>query len=706
MKTIGILTILGEISSFRSEEKVIQFAVGENESDYTIIGDCLQKLSDRSLITYRKFNQSYRIWEGSDIDIEERLSEGRQKTTGQLGFAETIQRYLPQRPIVARRHSYEMGAIRFFRQVYIDEPRDISYELSNMEQSDGIILVCLPSSLLQAKKFQEWACEPQIADHDELVFAIPQRIGSIHVALDELRAIHWVWENTPELRDDKIARRELSERMNEVESALIKSLERLLDPRGGSMGVECQWYYNGNLQSVDTPRDVSKLLSMVCDRLYCRSPKILNELINRRSLSSATAIARKKLIELMLIHEEKPFLGIDGYPPERSMYESVLLASKLHREQEGNWGFSDPSEDDNLGFAPCWRALKDIVFGSAKEPYPVDEIFEKLRKPPSGIMPGVLPVLLCAFMLSHSDEMSLYREGSFIPEPSIADFEMLMRRPEMFSVAGYYITGTRKAVVERIAKGLNVKPSIVQVTRSLIHMVKSLPDYAWRTKRLPEKVLAVREAFYQARSPEKLLFYDLPKALDLMPFSGSYEELSHVERFFNELNDILQEWSKATSSIIEWALDKLLDSCGLQSGVVGWNQLRLNAARLEEIVTHPRLLPFLKRAIMDGDNQVALESVLALVADRPPRSWTDSDVDRFPSLANNIGQLFIQAMRVDLISDNRYPEELSSDEYEQSKLILGSIKELMKSEFGETASNRIMRAAIMNLLWELETEAE
>ena len=43
LKTIGILTILGEISSFRSEEKVIQFAIGENESDYTIIRPTLSR---------------------------------------------------------------------------------------------------------------------------------------------------------------------------------------------------------------------------------------------------------------------------------------------------------------------------------------------------------------------------------------------------------------------------------------------------------------------------------------------------------------------------------------------------------------------------------------------------------------------------------------------------------------------------------------
>ena len=308
-------------------------------------------------------------------------------------------------------------------------------------------------------------------------------------------------------------------------------------------------------------------------------------------------------------------------------------------------------------------------------------------------------------MLSHSDEMSLYREGSFIPEPSIADFEVLMRRPELFSVAGYQIAGARKAVVERIADGLNVNPSIVQVIRSLVRMVKSLPDHAWRTKRLSAKVLAVREAFNQAKSPEKLLFYDLPKALGLPDFSGTDEDLSHVEQFFNELNNVIQEWSKATSSVIEQARDTLLNSCGLQSGLDGWNQLKVNSAKLEKVVTHPSLLPFLKRVVMDGDDQTILESALAFVADRPPRSWTDADIDRFPSLAGNIGQLFIQAMQTTSAFDSQHLE-LTSDEYKQSQVILGSIKDYLKQEYRQKVSNHIIKAVIMNLLRELESEPD
>jgi hypothetical protein len=85
-------------------------------------------------------------------------------------------------------------------------------------------------------------------------------------------------------------------------------------------------------------------LSKICDDLYPSSPKIWNELINRRNLSSQSAAARRNLIAAMLTRINQPQMGIEGYPPERSMYESLLLGGGLHQEVEnGKWQITEPS---------------------------------------------------------------------------------------------------------------------------------------------------------------------------------------------------------------------------------------------------------------------------------------------------------------------------------------------------------------------------
>ncbi len=144
--------------------------------------------------------------------------------------------------------------------------------------------------------------------------------------ITELAALRWVWENTPELRDDRVARREVSLRITEAEQLLLRDLAGLTDPRLEPIGSGCLWFHAGLRQKVSSLADVSQLLSKILDLVYHQAPKIRNELIVRRTLSTAAAAARRNLIEAMLKCEAKPLLGMEGFPPERSIYESVLRA--------------------------------------------------------------------------------------------------------------------------------------------------------------------------------------------------------------------------------------------------------------------------------------------------------------------------------------------------------------------------------------------
>jgi hypothetical protein len=135
--------------------------------------------------------------------------------------------------------------------------------------------------------------------------------------VSELRCLQWVRENTPELRDDPVARREVRARIGALETlirnelGLMLSVNRLTNPAGS------RWFYRGVPLSM--ARGLSHTLSTICDTLYPDTPRLWNELINRRTLSSQGAAARRNLIERMLTRASEPTLGIEGYPLERSI---------------------------------------------------------------------------------------------------------------------------------------------------------------------------------------------------------------------------------------------------------------------------------------------------------------------------------------------------------------------------------------------------
>jgi hypothetical protein len=256
-----------------------------------------------------------------------------------------------------------------------------------------------------------------------------------------------------------------------------------------------------------------------------------------------------------------------------------------------------------------------------------------------------------------------------------------------------------------MAKGLKVDAATVPIVRALFRMVKSLPEFAWNTRRLPETILALREAFQNARSPEQFLFVLLPQSLGLPAFSEQKPKQSEVDRFFDLLNGNLRQWAEAMPKVLAAARDSLLKACGLGAGKSQWTELRHLAVALESSITESHLLTFLQRVAQAGTDTSGVESVLALVASRPPRNWTDADVDRFPAAAAAVGRSLREAVRaagLDSTSESQM-RKLSPRERKQAEAVSGSIHQYVQRK-AKGASPQVIRAAMMSLVEKYQEE--
>jgi len=319
LKTIGLLNWLGEVSPLQATEDRIVAAMHSEAYTDDRIREALRSLQTRSLIVHRRFNRTYGIWQGSDVDVEQRLEEAWQKLTGSFSLAETVQEFLPPRPLVARRHSYQTGTIRCFEVRYVDQQTRDHLPLQPGPGASGLLLICLSTNYAEAEAFARWAVESPVGTRADIVVCIAERIGRLAELVGELRCLQWVRENTPELRDDPVARREVRTRAGMLETLIRNELELTLSTNGLTHPTGSRWFHHGT--ALSTSKGLSHVLSTICDALYPGTPRLWNELINRRTLSSQGAAARRNLIEAMLTRADQPTVGIEGYPPERSMYE-------------------------------------------------------------------------------------------------------------------------------------------------------------------------------------------------------------------------------------------------------------------------------------------------------------------------------------------------------------------------------------------------
>ena len=647
IKTIGILGIVGEsIPNLKASEPMLRYALDNNTEGFAHeFETALDTLKDRSIATYRLYNKAYALWAGSDIDIEAKLREAEGNVYTKANLATTLSRYLPRRPLVARRHLFETGTLRHFAVRYTDIENFDADLKKPLGDADGLVLYTLPANEHEVNQLVEKASENSLASRQEMLIAIPQTTGTLQEAVIQLTHLYWVSDNTPELEGDRIARLELSIQQVQAEKEVSDRVTAIF---GEDSKNACTWYHKGQPVNINSERSRNAHLSAICDEIYDKSPIIRNELINRREISGAATTARKNLIKAMLENGDKKNLGIVGYPPQMSIYRSLLWKTGIHSEVSDVWGFYPPKTGDKNRMEHTWKAIEEFLTECEGKRQPIVALYKRLMAPPLGVRNGPLPILLCSAMLHYKTEIALYENGSFIPDWSMPVFERLLKVPQQFELKRFQIAGIRANLLAQFSEGLNQSMAVedsnlLTVVTPLIRSIAQLPKYALTTQELSDASKNVRETILNAREPDELLFNQLPEALEFPVFGTETAiDAKVVSDFFTTLQDALSELEQAYEVLLNSIEQLLVKAFNLTSKKEEFRtELVTRADPLLEITIETNFKGFLIQICSSGHDFTSwLEAIATYLTQKPPASWIDMDKAQFESNLSQFARKF------------------------------------------------------------------
>lgn len=308
VKAIGLLGLLGDQRQLRASKEVLICALADGSA--TTEGDvrnAIDRLRDLGIAIYRRHKEAYGLWEGSDIDLDERFQKGLDQIDRSGSLAALVEAYGQLKPYVAKRHLHETGTLRHFAPWVTDLAALDDVLQRPLGDADGAIVFVLanhgaqPAETLDAVR--EKASQLNFPRRGIMLIAVPKDTSGLREALEEVQAWEWVVNNTPELEGDSIARKELAGRQLDARGRLNYLCSQSFDK--ASSYAACVWLWRGKVRTFASARALSAALSDACDVAYNCAPKVHNELVNRRTLSSAAAAARRTLIERRLDHPSR-----------------------------------------------------------------------------------------------------------------------------------------------------------------------------------------------------------------------------------------------------------------------------------------------------------------------------------------------------------------------------------------------------------------
>jgi len=571
----------------------------------------LKKLAELKVVLFKSYTGSWSVFEGSDFDIDAAMSQALAAAPG-VDFARLSQ-LMGLHPVVAKRHYHETGSMRWMELSLcsIDQAEKIAANYEPRKGEFGLFLLALPGrgvSLREARK------RAQACSHQRpwpLMVGIPTNHSRISELSSQLVALEQVKERH-ELSGDPVARREVFARLAATKADLEDQLQA---------AVSLAKWHDGSDQIVEPGAKLSPVASDLADDLFNSAAPVWSELVNRDNISSNSVKARRDLLHAMINAETQENLGIDGFPAERGLYETLLKSTELHRvDANGIWRFLPPDEKTANGFLPLWQATRNL-FSDINSRVSASSLYELWSASPYGMKLGIHPVVLTAFLLAHKANIAVYKDGMFVPKITDADIDECLQDPKRFSLRWVAIDEDKNRILEGIAKllaevGENTDAAEpLEAARGLVAMVFNLPEWAQRTQRVGESTRAIRDMLLKASDPHKVLFVDLPSVLGA----------ANAEQYMDALRAPLHELANAYGKMLALVQTKMFDA--LDASIDDLESLRARAKAVAGMSGDLRQDAFATRIANFDGSQLTLEGILSFAAEKPPREWVDRHID-------------------------------------------------------------------------------
>ncbi len=637
LKTIGILNLVDSIGEFKATPQIVKLALSDSPSDAEI-DSLIKSFSDKGFINQRR--DELRLWEGTDFNIEAELVSA--IATERDSLAEILSSSFSLKPAIAQRHSYVTGTVRYFEFKYLDACTNWEKLQCSNPNYDGMIAYWTDSTALTSY--------PKLtAESKPLVLITTANLSVLKAVGVEYKALQKL-QSRPELMNDRVARGEVEYRLHQAELLLSRTFRETF----AHSQSEC-WVL-GEKAAIARNQDFNAQLSKACDLVYKKSPVLKNELINRRELTGQAVKAMRILIEAMLNHPERERLGLEGYGPETSIYESVLKQTGIHREKDGALGFYQPNEQSIESF---WLEIESFCQSAVQKSLTIDKLYQQLEAPPYGVKRGLIPILLASVLLYHNDDVSIYKDGIFIPVLGSEHFELLVKHPQRFAVRYFEIIGVRSQVfreLEAILKSPNSKNidtkvrnvTMLSVVKPLFQSAKNLPAYTTKTKRISPEAQEVVKALGNAQEPDELIFNSLPVACGMEPIiNGESEDGAIIAKEFkSKLVKVLHEIQTAYEALLAHCHSLLFEAFKVKEVEDDRERLRENLRVRASYIVNGCLESVLKRFATAATDRVAsdnawLESLLMIVSDKPAAFWLDNDVVAFEMKLGDLARRFV-----------------------------------------------------------------
>lgn len=567
IKTLGIVIGLREERLFPPTSQMIKFALSMSENDEAKLENKILQLAKEKIIYIRKSDNKIQFFSGSDEDFGAAIN--RVKSTyshfPKFNVSKILNDYFTPYPVIANRYNDKFEMTRYFTPEYYtakELTKGVDWEKKLIENGylDGLVILVVPETEQEIIEVKEYVTQ---INNDQIIFVLPRIPLQIAEDAYDYLALQLLAKDQEFLSKSPLVEVELNAYLDDYYEKLEEDLSLLINPQSN----EALYYYKGHNVPINSSARLSQLVSTACENVFNKTPLINNEMINKTNITATISKARKKLNHRIIFDDSRENIGLTGHGPDMSIFRSIIKRTGLYQFNEQQASANISKETANQDIIHVLSEIEQWLQSTIEYSKDFSFIYDVLRKPPYGVRPGIIPILL-AICLKEYKETLIIKNKHGMEEPLSADLLELIdksaysytaRLEDWAEIKEVYIQNLSN-LFEKYMESFNEYSAnkIYPVAAGMKNWFISLPKYTRETKKIGNNGLSLQKALNNpSQDSKQLLFDNLPSSYNIslrelsdntrvadfmyMIEKGKRELDNHIYNKVLELNNLLIE---------------------------------------------------------------------------------------------------------------------------------------------------------------------
>ena len=592
IKTMALLNMFGKHDEMFATDEIIALGSGLSQEEYEQV---IQKLTKEQIVLYRTKTRTYAFKNNVGIDVEKELREMVQKKFQKITLWEELERLSELTYELPKRYNQTYSMTRYFTYKYMTVQNFMALQntdfLFEEQFSDGKIVALLreKDSAYDLKSICE---KTQALQDNRIVVIVPEEAFAKTDVVKKILAVRELAKEEEVLRENKAVLQEL----NLYEEDLRFELNVYLEQQYLPFFAQCNVIYQGNLCDKARFGDkynaskFNQFLSEITEQYYEVTPKINNEMVNKRKLTPPIKKARVKIIENILERQEYEAYG-KGTAPEATIFRAVFLRTGVLSLGQGEDRLEFPKDP---GVERVLEIIQDFIGKATKSRQCFAELYGKLQGKHYGVRSGVLPLYL-AYCMQQWEQMTVVYLRRKEIEINAHLFENINENPKEYEIFIEEESVQKKVYLDGLEQLFEVQPGKRKESNRLPAIYDAMHEWFCALPQVsiyaPLETKAasgqkgwktVRKSLLRGeRNPHELFFEVLPSAFGNGDYTELLQELGRVKQELEQYVAVLkQKVAHRTREILG-----LKEEDSLLMSLKEWGAERIRVLQLQVLTT-------------------------------------------------------------------------------------------------------------------------